>query len=115
MYYPKLQALIKTSNQTLKDKGIFKIERLLNSPQGPVVKVKNKKVIMLASNNYLGLANNKQIVTTAKKALDKYGFGLSSVRFICGTIPLHLELEKKIAKFLHAEDAISFSSCFAAN
>jgi glycine C-acetyltransferase len=115
MYYPKLQELLKTSNQTLKDKGIFKIERLLGSPQGPVVKVKNKKVIMLASNNYLGIANNKKIVAAAKKALDTYGFGLSSVRFICGTIPLHLELEKKIAKFLHAEDAISFSSCFAAN
>lgn len=93
----------------------FKYETALDSPQNGVVKVQNKKVIMLASNNYLGLSNNPIVKSGAINGIKKYGYGLASVRFLCGTQSIHLELEKLIAKFIGTEDAILFSSCFAAN
>ena len=93
----------------------YKYEVPLDGHQGGVVQVGGKSCIMLASNNYLGLANHPVIVEAAKKGMADYGYGLASVRFICGTQPLHRQLEEKIAEFLGTEDTILFSSCWAAN
>jgi glycine C-acetyltransferase len=93
----------------------YKYEVPIENEQGGVVTVDGKKVVMLASNNYLGLANHPRIQEAARRGLDKYGYGLASVRFICGTQPIHRELEEAIAAFVGCEDAILHSSCFAAN
>lgn len=93
----------------------FKYEVPLEGHQGGVVRVDGKDCVMLAANNYLGLANHPKILEAARKGLQDYGFGLASVRFICGTQPLHRKLEEKIAGFLGTEDTILFSSCWAAN
>ncbi|MDX9893530.1 MAG: glycine C-acetyltransferase [Patescibacteria group bacterium] len=114
--YP--QKLLDDINQELKNLqagGKYKTERILTSAQGPEVEINGKKVLMFASNNYLGLGNHKEIVKAAKDGLKEYGFGLSSVRFICGTQDWHLILEKKLAEFLGCEDAILYSTCFMAN
>ena len=101
--------------ESLEQQGKYKHESALESPQGPKVKVGGREVLMFASNNYLGLANHPEIIKAAKEAADKFGYGLSSVRFICGTTVLHQALEKKISDFLKTEATILFSSCFAAN
>lgn len=93
----------------------YKYEVPLDGKQGGVVQVDGKSCVMLASNNYLGLANHPAIIEAAKKGMEKWGYGLASVRFICGTQPLHRQLEEKIADFLGTEDTILFSSCWAAN
>lgn len=93
----------------------FKIEVPIEGEQGGVVKVQGRDVVMLASNNYLGLANHPRVQEAARKALNDYGFGMASVRFLCGTQKIHFELEEAIARFLGMEDAILHSSCFAAN
>lgn len=93
----------------------FKYEVPIESEQGAVVTVAGRRLVMLASNNYLGLANHPRIVEAAQLGLEKYGFGMASVRFICGTQPIHTELEERIARFLGLEAAILHSSCFAAN
>lgn len=98
-----------------KEEKTYKYEVPLDGHQGGVVRVDGKECVMLASNNYLGLANHPVVVNAARKGLDEYGFGLASVRFICGTQPLHRELEEKIAAFLGTEDSILFTSCWAAN
>ncbi|GAB4172624.1 MAG: glycine C-acetyltransferase [Calditrichia bacterium] len=97
------------------DSKTFKYEDPLESAQDGVVTVNGKKMVMLASNNYLGLANHPRIKKAAIDAIEKYGYGVASVRFICGTQTIHRQLEEKIAEFLKMEDAILFSSCFAAN
>jgi glycine C-acetyltransferase len=99
----------------LEDSNTFKYESALESPQGGVVKVKGKKVVMLASNNYLGMSNHPVVRKAAIKGLTQFGYGLASVRFLTGTQTIHLELEKQISKFLKTEDTILFSSSFAAN
>jgi glycine C-acetyltransferase len=99
----------------LREAGKFKIEREIEGAQGPEVVLSGKKVLMFASNNYLGLANHPEINKAAKEAIDKYGFGLSSVRFISGTQKLHKELEKKLSEFLGTEDAILYSTNFMSN
>lgn len=93
----------------------YKYEVPLDGRQAGVVEVEGKSCVMLASNNYLGLANHPKIIEAAQKGMEKYGYGLASVRFICGTQPLHRQLEEKIAQFLGTEDSILFSSCWAAN
>ncbi len=93
----------------------YKYEVPLESQQGGRVRVQGRECVMLASNNYLGLANHPRIKEAAQQGLDKWGFGMSSVRFLCGTEPIHLELEQRIARFLGCEAAILHSSCFAAN
>ncbi len=98
-----------------KSEKTYKYEVPLDGRQDGVVNVAGKDCVMLASNNYLGLANHPVIVEAAKKGIDEYGYGLASVRFICGTQPLHRKLELKIAEFLGAEDTILFNSCWAAN
>ncbi|HUL45234.1 MAG TPA: glycine C-acetyltransferase [Bacteroidota bacterium] len=99
----------------LEESKTFKHETALEGPQGGTVNVRGKKVVMLASNNYLGLSNHPVIKKAAIDGIRKYGYGVASVRFICGTQDIHLQLEKKISKFVGTEDTILFSSCFAAN
>jgi len=101
--------------QGIKDDGLFKIEWPILGDQSAEIAVEQGKVLNFCANNYLGLSNNPQLVEAAKKTLDKYGFGMSSVRFICGTQDLHTELEQRIAGFLGFDDAILYSSCFDAN
>ncbi len=102
--------------QELKDTGLYKEERIIVSPQQAEIKVKGgQEVINLCANNYLGLSNHPELVKAAQGALEKYGFGLSSVRFICGTQNIHKELEKRLSHFLGMEDTILYSSCFDAN
>ncbi|HEY9868160.1 MAG TPA: glycine C-acetyltransferase [Candidatus Obscuribacterales bacterium] len=107
-------ALARELEQAELDKT-FKYEVPLESEQGGVVSVGGRQVVMLASNNYLGLANHPRVREAARAGLEKYGFGMASVRFICGTQPIHTELEERIAHFLGLEAAILHSSCFAAN
>ena len=99
----------------IKESGLYKNERIIESPQSAVIKVNGKEVLNFCANNYLGLSNNPELITAAKKALDIFGLGLSSVRFICGTQTIHKELEKKISEFLHTEDTILYAACFDAN
>ncbi|MGE5131735.1 MAG: glycine C-acetyltransferase [Gemmatimonadota bacterium] len=96
--------------------GLFKAERIIVSPQGPSIRVDDgAQVINLCANNYLGLADDPGIVAAAKHALDQWGYGLASVRFICGTQDVHKQLEQRISSFLGTEDTILYSSCFDAN
>ena len=100
----------------IKESGTYKNERVITTEQRAIIDTSEVKgVLNMCANNYLGLANNKEIIDAAKKAYDDFGFGLSSVRFICGTQTIHKELEKRIAKFVGTEDAILYSSCFDAN
>lgn len=99
----------------IEEAGLLKSERLLSSSQSSHIEVNGKDVLNFCANNYLGLANHPKIISAAKNALDEWGFGLASVRFICGTQELHLELEAKVSQFLGMEETILFSSCFDAN
>ena len=99
----------------IQQSGLYKAERILSSPQGATVTVQGKQILNFCANNYLGLANHPSLIEAAKAGLDQYGFGLSSVRFICGTQTIHKQLETRIAQFLGMEDAILYSSCFDAN
>ena len=95
--------------------GLFKSERIMTSPQSTKIQVNFKTVLNMCANNYLGLADNKDIIQAAQEALSKWGYGMSSVRFICGTQQIHKDLENKIAGFLGTEETILYSSCFDAN
>jgi glycine C-acetyltransferase len=99
----------------LREQGLYKAERVLTSPQGGVVHAAGRDVINLCANNYLGLANHPSVRSAAQRSLDTYGYGMASVRFICGTQALHKELEQRLARFLGMEDVILYSSCFDAN
>jgi len=99
----------------LEAEGLLKRERVITSRQGPWVEADGRRVVNLCANDYLGLAGRQELVEAARAALPRTGFGLSSVRFICGTQDVHKELEGRIARFLGFEDAILFSSCFDAN
>lgn len=111
----RFTAFLQAEIETLKKEGLYKRERVIASQQQAVVKVGEEEVINLCANNYLGLANHPTLIAEGKKALEKYGYGMASVRFICGTQTVHKELEKKISQFLGKEDAILYSSCFDAN
>jgi glycine C-acetyltransferase len=111
----ELYELIGTEIEKIKDSKTYKFEVPIEGEQGGVVKVNGKDVVMLASNNYLGLSNHPKIKEAALRGLHEYGYGMASVRFICGTQKIHFELEQKIAEFVGCEDAILHSSCFAAN
>lgn len=100
----------------IRDEGLYKDERVITTPQGALVSVKGgKRLVNFCANNYLGLANDAEIREAAKRAMDEWGYGLSSVRFICGTQEPHKRLERACSEFLGTEDAILFSSCFDAN
>jgi len=102
--------------KAIEEAGLFKRERIITSPQGAVIcTTEGKDVLNFCANNYLGLSSHPMVVEAAKKAVDTHGFGMSSVRFICGTQDIHKELEKKIADFLHTEDTILYAAAFDAN
>lgn len=112
---PFLNELTKQLEE-LKETGLYKAERIITSAQQAIIKLADgREVINFCANNYLGLANNLEIIKAAQEALTHYGFGMASVRFICGTQNLHKELEQKISHFLKTEDTILYSSCFDAN
>ena len=101
--------------KNIKKEGLYKNERIIESPQGSEIIVNNNKVLNFCANNYLGLSNNKKLIKAAQNGLEKWGLGLSSVRFICGTQSIHKKLENKISTFLSKEDTILYTSCFDAN
>ncbi|MFO7654421.1 MAG: glycine C-acetyltransferase [Candidatus Krumholzibacteriia bacterium] len=99
----------------IREEGLFKDERVLQGPQGAEVRVGGRTVLNFCANNYLGLASDPRVVEAARRTLDRWGYGLSSVRFICGTTELHQQLEQELAEFLGMEDAILYAACFDAN
>ncbi|HRT33892.1 MAG TPA: aminotransferase class I/II-fold pyridoxal phosphate-dependent enzyme, partial [Bacteroidales bacterium] len=114
--YNNFQSYLSQELQEIKSSGLYKDERVITTSQKAVIKVNTgQEVLNFCSNNYLGLSNNPVLINAAKEALDKRGFGMSSVRFICGTQDLHIELERKISDFFGTEDAILYASCFDAN
>ena len=110
-----LESRLAASLQELRNEGLYKPERVLQSAQGGRIRTQDLEVINLCANNYLGLANHPALREAAHRALDKHGYGMASVRFICGTQTVHKQLEQRLAGFLGMEDAILFSSCFDAN
>ena len=99
----------------IKEAGLYKQERIIESQQQAEITVNKKQVLNFCANNYLGLANHPELIQAAKEGVEKWGFGLSSVRFICGTQSIHKQLEKKISTFLQTDDTILYTSCFDAN
>jgi glycine C-acetyltransferase len=115
MYINYQKHLVKIIDE-IKDNGLYKNERIIVSPQGAEIELNTgQKVLNFCANNYLGLSNDPSLIEAAKASLDDHGYGMSSVRFICGTTDLHKELEKKIAEFFNTEDAILYAACFDAN
>ena len=106
---------LKNELDKIKNDGLYKKERIIESDQNANISVNNKTVLNFCANNYLGLSNNSGIIKSAQTALEQWGFGLSSVRFICGTQTIHTKLEEKISLFLNKEDTILYTSCFDAN
>ncbi len=114
--YGKIKGHLKKELQDIKDNGLYKKERIITSPQGAVIKISTgEEVINFCANNYLGLSSNKEVIQAAKDAMDKHGYGMSSVRFICGTLDIHKELEKKISEYYQTEDTILYAAAFDAN
>ena len=113
--YQDFQKFLSNELQEIKNAGLWKNEREITSPQNANISVKGDKVLNFCANNYLGLANNPRLIAAAKNAMDERGYGMASVRFICGTQDLHKALEKAIAKFFNMEDTILYAACFDAN
>jgi glycine C-acetyltransferase len=110
------QCYLEKQLKDIKDAGLYKNERIIISPQGAEIELTTgQKVLNFCANNYLGLSNNSELIEAAKRSLDDHGYGMSSVRFICGTTDLHKELERKIASFFGTEDTILYAACFDAN
>jgi glycine C-acetyltransferase len=110
-----MRQFLRTQLDDLKQRGLYKRERQIQTPQSSLIRVGGREVINFCANNYLGLANHPEVVKAAEEGLRAYGYGLASVRFICGTQDLHKQLEKAIAQFFLKEDAILYTSCFDAN
>ncbi|MCH5236829.1 MAG: glycine C-acetyltransferase [Muribaculaceae bacterium] len=115
--YGKFKAHLEKELQDIKEAGLYKNERIIESPQGPEIDVANTtgEVLNFCANNYLGLADNTRLIEAAKKAMDTRGYGMASVRFICGTQDLHKELEKAVSDYFKTEDTILYAACFDAN
>jgi glycine C-acetyltransferase len=113
--YGKIQQHLQNELNTIEQNGIFKKERIITSPQGAEITVNGKTVLNFCANNYLGLSSHPEVVQAAKDTLDSHGFGMSSVRFICGTQDIHKTLEQKIANFYGTEDTILYAAAFDAN
>lgn len=113
--YGQLKQQLQATLSEIESNGLFKRERVITTPMDAVVKVNGKDVIIFCANNYLGLSSHPKVIEGAKKALDSYGYGMSSVRFICGTQDIHKTLEKKISGFLGTEDTILYAAAFDAN
>lgn len=110
-FQPKLQKEL----ESIKEQGLFKTERIIETPQAAKIKVNGKEVLNFCANNYLGLSSHPEVIKAAHETLDEWGYGMSSVRFICGTQTIHKTLEEKISKFLGTEDTILYAACFDAN
>lgn len=115
MSSPSFYTRLQNELQEIKDAGLFKQERIIESPQGPEIQVNGRTVLNFCANNYLGLSSHPKVIEAAHKAIDDRGYGMSSVRFICGTQDIHKELEEKLSKFLGTEDSILYVACFDAN
>jgi glycine C-acetyltransferase len=114
--YGKIKEYLQSELQTIEENGIFKKERIITSPQGAEIKISTGETVLnFCANNYLGLSSHPEVVQAAKDAMDTHGFGMSSVRFICGTQDIHKTLEKKIADFYGTEDTILYAAAFDAN
>src|SRR2546427_10990744 len=113
--FERMRSHLTQQLQDMRDAGLEKPERVIGSPQGATVAVMDKDVLNLCANNYLGLADHPAVVAAAKEALDRWGYGMASVRFICGTQEVHKDLEEALSDFLGTEDTILYSSCFDAN
>src|SRR6059058_2025211 len=113
---PEFEKQISETLQEIKSQGLFKTERVITSPQNAHIAITGgKRVLNMCANNYLGLADHPALIAAAKEALDTHGFGMASVRFICGTQDIHKELESALTKFLGTEDTILYPSAFDAN
>ena len=113
--YGKFKQHLENTLSEIREAGLFKNERIIEGPQDAHIDVNGREVLNMCANNYLGLSDHPAIVEAARKSLDEWGYGLSSVRFICGTQAIHKELERKISEFLGTEDTILYTSCFDAN
>jgi glycine C-acetyltransferase len=114
--YGKTKEDLTNEIQSIRDAGLYKEERIIMTPQGAEIEVKGgKEVLNFCANNYLGLSSHPKVIEAAHKTLDEWGYGMSSVRFICGTQDIHKRLEQKISKFLQTEDTILYAACFDAN
>ena len=113
--YGKMKEHLCNTIAEIKEAGLYKNERLIESPQQAAIQVAGKEVLNFCANNYLGLSNHPRLIKAAKDMMDKRGFGMSSVRFICGTADIHKELEAKISEFFKTEDTILYAACFDAN
>ncbi|MDD7079310.1 MAG: glycine C-acetyltransferase [Prevotella sp.] len=113
--YGKFQEHLQQELKGIKEAGLYKEERLIEGPQQAAIQVKGKEVLNFCANNYLGLSNNPRLIQAAKDMMDRRGYGMSSVRFICGTQDVHKELEQAISKFFKTEDTILYAACFDAN
>jgi len=113
--YGKIKTFLQQELETIKAGGIYKTERIITSSQSSEIEVGGKKVLNFCANNYLGLANHPEVVKAAQNIMNDWGFGLSSVRFICGTQQIHKQLEEKVSEFLGTEDTILYCACFDAN
>src|SRR5882757_185887 len=114
--YKKLRPVLEKELRSIREAGLYKKERIITTPQGADIKTSDgKAVINFCANNYLGLSSHPRVLEAAKRAIDSHGFGMSSVRFICGTQDIHKELETKISEFLRTEDTILYAAAFDAN
>lgn len=113
--YGKIKNDLQQQLENIKAEGLYKTERIITTPQGVEIVANGKKVLNFCANNYLGLSSHPAVIEAGKKAIDEWGFGMSSVRFICGTQDLHKQLERKLSEFLGTEDTILYSSAFDAN
>ena len=113
--YGKMQDYLRQTLAEIREAGLYKEERLIESPQAAAIEVGGKEVLNFCANNYLGLSNNPRLIEGAKKMMDRRGYGMSSVRFICGTQDVHKELEAAISRFFKTDDTILYAACFDAN
>lgn len=113
--YGKIKEQLRKRLADLKEAGLYKEERIIEGPQDAVIQVKGKNVLNFCANNYLGLSNHPRLIEASKKMMDRRGYGMSSVRFICGTQDVHKELEAAITEYFHTEDTILYAACFDAN
>ena len=115
MYNPAFQEQLRAELENIKNEGLYKTERIITSSQASEIEVNGKEVLNFCANNYLGLSSHPDVLKAAIEGIDSYGFGMSSVRFICGTQDIHKELERKISEFLGTEDTILYAAAFDAN
>ena len=113
--YGKMKDYLCNTIAEIREAGLYKEERLIESPQKAAIQVKGKEVLNFCANNYLGLSDHPRLIEGAKKMMDRRGFGMSSVRFICGTQDIHKELEAAISDYFKTEDTILYAACFDAN